>query len=221
MTELRDQGRAEILGAAAELIAQDGFHGMSMRALARATERGLASLYNYFDSKDDLLFALQAGAFQALLESARDAVAVAESPDARLYAFIANHVGYVAEHRDVMRVLIHEAATLPPRRRREVRALKDAYFALGREVIGALRPLEASELERSTYCLFGTINWVFGWYDPAQHGTPFDVARTIHRMTLCGLAGQEPSAPALARVERGLADRPHPSPIRPEVERSR
>ena len=35
--------RLEILGAAAAAIAEHGFHGMTMRGLARATGRGLAT----------------------------------------------------------------------------------------------------------------------------------------------------------------------------------
>jgi AcrR family transcriptional regulator len=41
----------EILTAAAHLLAARGYHGMSMRDLARATGMSLANLYNYFHSK--------------------------------------------------------------------------------------------------------------------------------------------------------------------------
>ncbi len=219
-TPRQEQGRAEILGTAAEFIAQQGFHGMSMRALAAATGRALASLYNYFDSKEDLLYALQSGAFRALLESGRHAIATTADADARLYAFIANHVSYVTEHRDVMRVLVHEAAALRPEQRRELRSLKDAYFAQARELMDALYDAPLGERERATYSLFGMINWVFAWYEPARHGTPFDVARTIHRMTLCGLCKGGTAGAEVDAVERALRAAPNPSPIRPEVEKT-
>ena len=62
--------RAEILAAAAQAIAKHGFHGMSMRELARTTGRSPASFYNYFESKEELLFSVQRDAFATLLESA-------------------------------------------------------------------------------------------------------------------------------------------------------
>lgn len=213
-----ERGRAEILAAAAEAIAQQGFHGMSMRGLAAATGRALASLYNYFDSKEDLLFALQAGAFESLLDSARHAIDTTLAPEARLFAFIANHVSYVTEHRDVMRVLVHEAAALQPEHRRRVRRLKDAYFTLARGLVDGLLDAPEAERERATYSIFGTINWVFAWYEPGRHGTPSDVARTIHRMTLAGLSPQVPPSSEVDRVEQVLRAAPNPSPIRPELE---
>jgi AcrR family transcriptional regulator len=216
--------RTEILEAAARVIATHGYHGMSMRDLARATGRSAAGFYNHFRSKEELLFALQADAFETLVRTARDSLEKVSGASARLYAFLFHHVRYVAEHPDVMRVLIHEAAALPPARRREVRTLKERYFRLGRELLGAViaegckRPgargggsRDSAELERATYCLFGMLNWVYGWYDPQRHGSPSEVARTIHRIALCGLLADCPHRPLQDEVDRlFVALRPPP-----------
>src|SRR3990172_12804866 len=95
--------RAEILQAAAAAIAENGFHGMTMRGLARATGRGLASFYNYFSSKEDVLFSLQTDAFETLTNSLKAALKDVDEPVERLYIFVLNHVRYLAEHRSVMR----------------------------------------------------------------------------------------------------------------------
>lgn len=201
----RARTRAEILGAAARSIAEHGYHGMSMRDLARATGRSLAGFYNYFASKEDVLFALQKEAFEALVATTRRALALADDAPARLYVFIHHHVRYFAEHSDVMRVLVHEAAALPPQRRRVIRALKEQYYEIGRELVrevvnegcgtpGAVprSSVDDAELARATYSVFGMLNWVYTWYDRRRHGTPADVARTIHRVTLCGLVARCP-----------------------------
>ena len=60
---LRDQ-RRKILLAAARFIAEHGYHGMSMRALAKATGKSLATSHNYIYSKEEILFALQREAFE-------------------------------------------------------------------------------------------------------------------------------------------------------------
>ena len=57
------------LAAAAHEMARSGFHGMSMRDLARATGRG-SSFYTHFRSKEDILFALHVEAFDALIVGA-------------------------------------------------------------------------------------------------------------------------------------------------------
>lgn len=54
-----DQARAEILDAARQLFLSSGFHGTSMRAIARAAgDRAVAGLYNHFPTKDAIFVAL-------------------------------------------------------------------------------------------------------------------------------------------------------------------
>jgi AcrR family transcriptional regulator len=221
-TRRRERGREDILGVAAGFLAEHGYHGMSMRDLARATDQSLANLYNYFSSKDDLLYALQSRAFESLLATAEEWISAAESPEARLYAFILNHVRYVASHPDVMRVLVHEAGALPARRRHAIRELKERYFQVGRDLVRALRreapgpagPDDEASLERATYSLFGMLNWIYGWYDPARHGDPPAVARTIHGIAVGGLVTRAPSARAQVAVERRVQEVAVPSPLR-------
>jgi AcrR family transcriptional regulator len=199
--------RADILRAAARAVAQHGYHGMSMRELARATGRSPASFYNYFRSKEAVLLAIQSEAFEVLLRAAQDALSHFRAPRPRLYAFILNHVRYFAKHSDVMRVLVHEATALPPESRAAVRDLKARYFELGRGLVKALCADErsAEETERATYCVFGMLNWIYGWYEPEQHGEPTLLARTIFGVAQSGLAAKEPDHAMLESVERQLA----------------
>jgi len=184
--------RAAILDAAAHAIARDGYHGMSMRDLSRATGRGLASFYVHFSSKEDILFALQSEAFDALIESSDRAVATQRDPVVRLQAFILNHVRFFAEHPDLMRTLVQEAGALPAEKRALIRHRKQRYFETVRDLVARIAELGAAddeaELERSTYALFGMLNWIYGWYEPREHGSPEALARTLHRMALRGLA---------------------------------
>ncbi|HSL22063.1 MAG TPA: TetR/AcrR family transcriptional regulator [Vicinamibacterales bacterium] len=224
--EAKEARRQEILSAAARLLATYGYHGMAMRDLARATGTSLANLYNYFSSKDDLVFALQTRAFDTLISTAGQAVAGLEGAEARLYAFILNHVRYMTTHGDVARVLVEEAGELPPRRRRAVRELKERYFGMAREIVVAVNTAgcgvpgavpagaqETTEVDRSTYNIFGMLNWVYGWYDAGRHGSPQEVARSIHRIALCGLVARCPSSMVVADMERRVGTARVPSPV--------
>jgi len=205
--------RERILHTAATAIAEHGYHGMSMRDLAKGAGMSLSNLYNYFASKEEILFAIQKEAFEVLVASAQEALAGVVEPEARLYVFISHHVRYVAENPSIMRVLVHEAASLPAGERAAIRKLKERYFGLARtiveRVIDALdgssaaassqtAQVDALELDRITYNVFGMLNWLYGWYDPEAHGDAQTAARTIHRITLCGVVApcsyQDPEA---------------------------
>jgi hypothetical protein len=97
-----------------------------------------------------------------------------------------------------MRVLVQEAGTLPPRERAKVRTLKERYYDLGRAVVADVYREgaqggrgESGDLERATYGTFGMINWVYGWYQKGRHGTPGEVARSLHRLALSGLSARD------------------------------
>jgi AcrR family transcriptional regulator len=220
MSRRHAAGRTEVLDRAAHAIAQRGYHGMSMRDLARATGRGLASFYTLFGSKEDILYHLQKHALATLTASAERAVAGDSDPRERLFLFVLNHVRYFAERPDVMRVLVQEAASLAPGRRAEIRAQKEQYFAIAEGVLrflvrdaacGSGSYPTAVEIERMTYSFFGMLNWIYGWYDPERHGSPDELAITIHRMTLCGVDGMfaqsgVPTATSVRKLDE--VDRP-------------
>ena len=188
------QKRLAILDAAARAIAKHGFHGMSIRDLAAETGQAVAGIYNYFSSKHEVLFEIQTSAFGTLIATAEDALRGVDSPRDRLFAFIFQHVRYAAEHADVMRVLVHEAGTLPPPERAKVRALKERYYDLGHAIVAGLYREgpkgRRADLERVTYGIFGMLNSVYGWYEPERHGTPGEVARSLHRLAISGLTAE-------------------------------
>ncbi len=164
-----------------------------------------------------MLFSPQTDAFETLTRSLKAALEEVDEPVQRLYIFVFNHVRYLAEHRSVMRVLVHEASALPAGRRKKVRLLKEAYFQIVRDIVASIlaagcnspgadgaASLDPAEIERVTYSVFGMLNWSYGWYDPQQHGTPQDVARSIHAVAVCGLVARCPHRSAQGNLERYL-----------------
>lgn len=86
------QRRREIINAAEHLFVDKGFHNISMREIADAARVGKSTLYDYFQTKDEiLLFALE----EAMEEINLRAQAIAElklSPDERLRHIMKKHL---------------------------------------------------------------------------------------------------------------------------------
>lgn len=128
-----------ILAAASELFAERGYHGASMRDIARSVGLQMASLYHHFGSKQELLVVIMHAVMRDLTSTVADAVAAAgDDPQARLAAAIRAHVRFHAERRPEVIVADSELRSLDAPNRAEVIALRDRHQALFREPIAAL-----------------------------------------------------------------------------------
>jgi AcrR family transcriptional regulator len=128
-----------ILRAAATLIAQRGYHGASMRDIARAVGLQMASLYHHFGSKQELLVLIMREAMRDLTSAVSDAVAAAsDDPRDQLAAAIRAHVRVHTERRPEVIVADSELRSLEPAGRVEIIALRDRHQAIFRQPIEAL-----------------------------------------------------------------------------------
>jgi AcrR family transcriptional regulator len=64
--------RQAILDAAEELFARDGYDGVTVAQIADAANVSVKTLFTYFDSKEDLVFADEDKVRDALLDAVRD-----------------------------------------------------------------------------------------------------------------------------------------------------
>jgi AcrR family transcriptional regulator len=96
-TESSDDTREQILGAAAELFAEHGYE-VSMRKLAAAIGYTATTIYNYFDGKDDLIFAVVDQAFARFRSMLRTARESHEQPVDQLAAMGAAYLRFAAAH---------------------------------------------------------------------------------------------------------------------------
>src|SRR5205807_1591546 len=80
-THERVTAAERILRAAVALFRERGYHGSSMRTLARALRMEAASLYYHFKSKQEILFAILDRTLDDLLAGVGRAVASADGPE--------------------------------------------------------------------------------------------------------------------------------------------
>jgi TetR/AcrR family transcriptional regulator, cholesterol catabolism regulator len=176
-----------LLGHAARVFARRGYDRTTMRDLAAASGMSLAGIYYYVRGKEDLLAHIQERCFSQVLEGAEAALASAVDPLDRLGAFIRHHVTFFAAHMPEMKVLSHEAAALTADRQRTINLIKRRYVdrleGLLRDAAPDQTPAERSA---AAYALFGMMNWIYNWYDPAG---PLDAGRLADLLTRLFLGG--------------------------------
>lgn len=90
----KDEFKAEILGAALTLFAQEGYANFSMRRLAARIEHSSTTIYNYFRDKDDLLFHICENHYAHLLEDMEKIRKNGTSPEDALRDVMLNYIRY-------------------------------------------------------------------------------------------------------------------------------
>jgi AcrR family transcriptional regulator len=126
-----------ILRAATALFSERGYHGTSMRTLARVLRVETPSLYYHFPSKQEMLFAILNRTLDDLLVGLRQAVAAAEDADDGLRAAVRFHVQFHARRRAEAFVSHSELRSLTPANLRRVVAKRDEYEQVFRGLLGA------------------------------------------------------------------------------------
>jgi AcrR family transcriptional regulator len=179
------------LSRAAKVFADQGYHSTTMRDLAAATGMSLAGMYYYVRGKEELLYRIQERSFARVLAGAEHTLAGLPGADPleRLQAFIRHHVGFFTAHMAEMKVLSHEATSLTGERQRKVNAIKRRYVDLLERLLKDVAADEpAVERSAAAYALFGMMNWIYNWYDPAGEIDPERLAGLIARIFLGGFA---------------------------------
>ena len=182
-----DQRFDSLLTHAARVFAEQGYDRTTMRDLAAASRMSLAGIYYYVRGKEDLLYHVQERCFTRVLDGAEAALPAASDPHERLAAFIRHHVAFFAAHMPEMKVLSHEAAALSGERLKRINHIKRRYVDRLEGLLKDVVPeWPATERSAATYALFGMMNWIYNWYDPAG---PLDAERLAELVTRIFLGG--------------------------------
>ncbi len=125
-----------VLEGALHLFATQGFHGTSMRELAKVVELQPSALYIHFPSKEHVLAELVRAGHEAHHHALRAALLEAgNEPIAQLRALVAVHVRLHATYPHLAIVVNHEMDALSPELAAPGRALRAQSSALLLEII--------------------------------------------------------------------------------------
>ncbi|HEY0565100.1 MAG TPA: TetR/AcrR family transcriptional regulator [Terriglobales bacterium] len=187
-----DRRLSEILACAAQVFAEKGYEGASMRDLSKACGISLAGLYHYFDSKEKLLYLIQRHNFEIIVARLRERLEGIEDTEQRVRVFIRNHLEYFLAHRTQMSVMSHEDNTLKGEFGAEVAALKREYYRLCRELLDSLKRERGLQFETriAVLSLFGMVNWIYTWYNPRTDRNASALAEEMGDIFLRGLTGR-------------------------------
>ncbi|MER2224610.1 MAG: TetR/AcrR family transcriptional regulator, partial [Rhodococcus sp. (in: high G+C Gram-positive bacteria)] len=158
--------RDDILAAAAEYFADQGYHSAGMRGIADSVGIKGASLYNHFTSKEEILYAI---ALKMTRDPVDEHLLVLDEPGTpaeRLTSLIDVHLRHLAMNRVEHLVSLREISALTDEHRMRVLEYRKYYQRRVRDVIAAgvrAGEFEIADPQRAAVAVLDLMNGVSWW----------------------------------------------------------
>jgi AcrR family transcriptional regulator len=179
----RNRKVADIVAAAAEVLAERGYHDTSLDEIADRLDIAKATLYHYFPSKESLVMACMEVVGTEVIQLLRD-IASDESgtPRARLVGLIQLQLDIVVHRHPQIATLFRQPLDWPEAYRERIRELQRDHYAIFRSVVreGIESGQFIVEDEAVTmHNLFGAMNYVPVWFRPERKNDFAEMSQAV------------------------------------------
>jgi AcrR family transcriptional regulator len=173
------QAKARIISEAETLFNRQGFDGASMRDIASAAEMQPASVYYYFESKEELLWAVWEKGGVELLNRVNNAIADKTDPWQRMEtACIAHTTGLLDWRQANQTLFVMPPWHYPDGIRARVIALRDEYEKIFSALIDDLPLRKDVDRRYLRLAIIGALSWSLFWFKK-ERDTPASIAKQI------------------------------------------
>jgi AcrR family transcriptional regulator len=174
---------------ATEVFARQGYHGASLRQIAKASEITLGTLYHYYPSKQDLLAELMSDALQPLIESGRSVRSeLAGNPRRQLFEAVRRFVLITLAAPQLAIIADVELRSLTGENATRAVAMRDEYEEIIRSIVddgvesGAFRA--ANDVKMVTFAVLAISNQPAHWFSANGELSADDVAEAQATLAL-------------------------------------
>src|SRR5271155_3588097 len=182
-----EQAKARIISVAETLFNKQGFDGASMRDIATAAKMQPASVYYYFDSKEELLWAVWEKGGLELVNRVVDAIADKADPWQRMEtACVAHTTGLLDWRRANQALFIMPPWQYPDGIKAKVIALRDEYENIFIGLIDDLPLRKGVDRRYLRLTVIGALSWSLFWFKK-ERDTPSTIAKQILSMLRTGI----------------------------------
>jgi AcrR family transcriptional regulator len=167
----RGAGREAISNAAREIFAERGYHGASIRDIARRAGLSLSALYHWHSSKQDLLAALIQESTNDYFAACEQALGEAgDDPADRLCALVGAAVEWRVRRRIESDIRAREWRNLNPDHQARLDSLRRAATGLWKDIVadGVVQGVfHCEHPDDARRAALAACNAISQWYDPA------------------------------------------------------
>lgn len=198
--------------AAIRLLSEHGYDAMNLRMLAKSIGVQVGSLYNYIDSKQQLLFWLMKESVEGLLAEFDQRLDETDEPAVQMRDFVIIHLNYHITHLQESLVLNAEKRSLTPKNYRAISSFERLYTAKVQDIIdrgAAAGDFRVADSQVATFALLQMLTSIIRWYQPRGRLAREDLIKVYLDMTFALLQADRPAIaseePVIVTEETGAA----------------
>lgn len=185
----KSQRKSQIIDTATSLFHEKGYHETSLDDIADRVGFTKPAIYYYFNSKDDILFAIVDSIVESALKRIRDIARQEGSAAERLHELLAENTSVILENIEANTVFYNSRGFLTEERERDVREREREYTGVVRDLyVEGVRAGELLDIDATvaTSTLLGASIWSYRWFAPQGRLSREQVARDVATLLMNG-----------------------------------
>jgi AcrR family transcriptional regulator len=190
-----ERRRAQIVEVATLLLTERGYHETSMESIADAVGIRKASLYYYFESKDQLLVQIHRDMIDYVIDLHQVRIdGGGLTPSELLRGMITDLIQLLEIYPGRRRIFFEHFRELPVDMKQDVAAKRDLYGSMLVDVLEkgkAEGQFSFDDAALSAMFILGACNWAYQWFRPTGAKSAKEVADYFYRQVLTGLTASE------------------------------
>jgi AcrR family transcriptional regulator len=179
-----------LIDAATDLFAEKGYAGSSIRDFSQRMDMSIATLYYYFENKEELLFTILLQVGDELLEVIEKARDECDDPLEGLSRMILGHLRLTERAKKGVKIYVEEQHNLSRKFWKIIykqhRKIYDTYLDQLKR-IEELGLLSVESLPVAAFGIFGITNWFYRWYREDGDLPLEDAAKMLLDITFHGI----------------------------------
>ncbi|MEW6262602.1 MAG: TetR/AcrR family transcriptional regulator [Thermodesulfobacteriota bacterium] len=204
--DLVEKRRRQIVDAAVQLFVRKGFHLTTTREIAREAGFSIGTLYEYIESKEDVLYLVCHAIHDAVESRLRQALDRGADGREALARAMADYFAVCDAMQDHILLIYQESGSLKPESRKYVLANEERVTSIFEDILrqgaadGSLKPGgdQAVKLMAHNIAVLGHM-WTFRRWFLRRHYTLARFTRLQTSMILNELSARDGARPAAAR----------------------
>ncbi len=164
----KETKRNSIRDIAAQVFAKNGFERTTIRGIAKEGGISAASIYYYFDSKEELLYQILDETMVTGLELIRSIEKQKLTQKEQLIEILRMHTMTAIDF-DKMKLLVHEQNCLTSEHRDALILKQKKYMSQLTKVFESLKKngqMRDLDPKVCAFAFFGMVSWAYRWFNP-------------------------------------------------------